>query len=100
MHVERSELVLPRLLLEERGLGRPFHFALIDGGHGWPTVFVDFCYLNALLGVGGLLALDDVQLYSVKELARFLAADARFPLVADLGKVLVFKKAVEEAFLP
>lgn len=98
-HVERSELVLPQLVFEERGLGRPFHFALIDGGHGWPTVFVDFCYVNALLGQGGLLAIDDVQLHSVKELARFLMADPSYPLVADLGKALVFKKATDLAFL-
>jgi hypothetical protein len=99
-HVERSELVLPRLVFEERDLGRPFHFALIDGGHGWPTVFVDFCYVNALLARNGLLAIDDIQLHSVKELARFLSADPHYPLVADLGKALVFRKTIDLTFLP
>lgn len=99
-HAERSELTLPRLVLEHHAAPELFHFALIDGGHGWPTVFVDFCYVNALLAEDGLLAIDDVQLHSVKELARFLVRDDRYPLVADLGKVLIFKKATDLAFLP
>jgi hypothetical protein len=100
MHVERSELALPRLVLEHSTTSSLFHFGLIDGGHGWPTVFVDFCYINALLAEDGLLAIDDIQLHSVKELARFLAHDDRYPLVADLGKVLVFRKATDNTFLP
>jgi hypothetical protein len=38
---ERSEWALPELAKS----GLKIDLALIDGGHGWPTVFVDFCYI-------------------------------------------------------
>lgn len=94
--VERSERLLPVLAAAEQR----FDVALIDGGHGWPTVFVDFCYLNMMLGRGGLLLVDDLQLYSVAELSRLLAEQEEFELIADLGKLQVWKKTVARRFLP
>jgi len=97
VHVERSEWTLPELA---RG-NLQLDLALIDGGHGWPTVFVDFCYINAMLRNGCVLIIDDVQLHSIKELARLLVKDeTRFLIVRDLGKSLVFKKLTDERFLP
>ncbi len=100
--VDLSERALPSLALREIAAGGWFDAALIDGGHGWPTVFVDFCYLHALLRLDGLLFVDDVQLWSVKQLVRFLAADERFELVQALGggKTLVFRKSHVARFLP
>lgn len=96
-YVGRSEWALPRLAAD----GRRFGLALIDGHHGWPNVFVDFCYLYAMLDRGGILVVDDVQLHSIKELARLLARDVtRFELVADLGKSLAFRKLTDETYLP
>jgi precorrin-6B methylase 2 len=97
---ERSELALPRLSAELGPEG--LDVAMIDGGHGWPTVFVDFCYFHASLRKGGLLIVDDVQLHSVKELARLLAKDERFARVASIGqgKTLVFRKESSLRFLP
>lgn len=63
--VDRSETRLPLFLAERTKLD----LALIDGCHGWPSVFVDFCYLNAMLKKDGLMIVDDVQLHSVGELA-------------------------------
>ena len=79
---------------------RRFDFALIDGAHGWPLVFVDFCYINAMLGAGALLMLDDIQLHSVKELSNLLHEQPGFSLVADLGKSLIFEKTTDDAYLP
>lgn len=94
----RSEVVLPEIAL---ATPRPrFDVALIDGGHGWPTVFVDFCYFHMLLGRGGLLLLDDTQLHSVAELSRLLAQQPSFSLVAEWGKLQVWEKAVDDPFLP
>jgi predicted O-methyltransferase YrrM len=96
-HVERSEWVLPELARSDLQVD----LALIDGGHGWPTVFVDFCYINAMLRNGGIVIVDDVQLHSIKELGRLLQKDkTRFVLVRDLGKSLAFKKLTDERFLP
>jgi predicted O-methyltransferase YrrM len=97
VRVERSEWALPELA---RG-GLCLDLALIDGGHGWPTVFVDFCYVNAMLRNGGILVIDDVNLHSIKELGRLLKKDeTRFVLVKDMGKSLAFRKLTDERFLP
>ncbi len=94
--IDRSEWALPRLAR----WGTTIDLALIDGCHGWPTVFVDLCYIYTMLRKGGILIIDDIQLHSVKELARFLATDtARFHIVHDLGKSLVFEKMKDERFL-
>ena len=55
-------------------------FALIDGGHGSPTPFLDFFYATHMLKQGGYIMVDDVQLHSVKELARLLAQQPGFEL--------------------
>jgi predicted O-methyltransferase YrrM len=95
--VDRSEWTLPELARSDLRVD----LALIDGGHGWPTVFVDFCYINAMLRNGGILVIDDVQLHSVKELGRLLQkSEKHFALVRDLGKSLAFKKLTDDRFLP
>lgn len=91
-----SEWVLPDIAGRTKGGGPPLHFALIDGGHNWPTVFVDFFYMNFMLRQGGYLMIDDVQLHSVKELGRMLIEQPGFELALDLGKSLVFRKTTAE----
>lgn len=96
--VGRSEEVLPRLAAD-----RPnsVDIALIDGGHGWPTVFVDFCYLNHMLRQGGILILDDLQLHSVAELGRLLHMQPGWVIDTEIsGKTLAFKKTSDLGYLP
>jgi predicted O-methyltransferase YrrM len=66
--VAKSEDALPRLSPRHR-----FDLALIDGAHGWPNPFVDLCYINPMLKVGGTLIVDDAHIHSVGELVRFLS---------------------------
>jgi precorrin-6B methylase 2 len=88
-----SEWILPDLASS----GMKVDLALIDGGHGWPTVFVDFCYVYAMLRAGGILLVDDVQLYSVGELRRFLEKETkRFAVEKDLGKTIAFRKLTDD----
>jgi hypothetical protein len=96
--VARSETELPAVALAEPE--PQFDVALIDGGHGWPTVFVDFCYLNMLLANASLLFLDDLQLHSVAELARLLERQPGFELLEQWGKLQVWRKETDERFLP
>jgi predicted O-methyltransferase YrrM len=93
---EQSETALPKLMLSEKP---QFDIALLDGGHGMPTVFVDFVYMHARLKVGGLLLIDDVQLHSVKELARLLANEPGFTLVGQMNKLAVFRKEWDREFI-
>jgi predicted O-methyltransferase YrrM len=93
--IDGSQWVLPTLALQEHNNAPRFDFALIDGDHNWPIVFVDFFYSNYMLKRGGYIMLDDVQLHAVKELARLLAEQPDYQLVLDLGKALVFRRVSE-----
>jgi hypothetical protein len=107
--VERSEVALPAIAF---GGGRDgvsptsstsppeFDVVLLDGGHGWPTVFVDFCYANLMMRAGSLLLLDDTQLHSVAELSRLLEMQPGFTFLEEVGKLQVWKKDDDERFLP
>ena len=92
-----SEEILPKIASR-----RKCHFdvGLIDGGHGWPTVFVDFCYINKALRQGGILFIDDIQLHSVHELYNLLADQPGFELIDKKNKLVVFKKTSERSYLP
>jgi len=93
---ERSELALPRLVAN----GERFDACLIDGSHNWPAVFVDFCYMNVMLPVGGTLFVDDVQLYSVHQLFMLLRQQEEYEYVALDNKLATFRKRLDHPFLP
>ncbi|MGH9135743.1 MAG: class I SAM-dependent methyltransferase [Acidimicrobiales bacterium] len=93
---ERSEIALPPLA----EAGHRLDAALIDGNHGWPSVFVDFCYINRMLGKGGLLFVDDVHLYSVAQLHLLLRQQEDFELVSIDSKLATFRKVSNRPFLP
>jgi hypothetical protein len=92
---EQSELALPRLF----ALGERFDVGLIDGSHNWPAVFVDFCYINMMLSVGGTLFVDDVQLYSVEQLYLFLREQEEYEYVGLDGKFATFRKVLDRPLL-
>ncbi len=95
-----SEDCLPAIAaqMEENGIFNDL--VLIDGGHGWPTVFVDFCYSFRSIRKNGFIIIDDIQLYSVKELARFLSLDPNVKLIKSLPKTLIFQKISDRKYLP
>lgn len=97
--VGMSEFSLPKIA-EETNISPQYDVALIDGDHGWPAVFVDFCYLNYALRKGGLLLLDDVNTYSVMELVKFLDAEPSYEKIWDTGhhKLIIFKKCTADRF--
>jgi hypothetical protein len=95
---DRSEAALPLLALVEQ---LEIDAGFIDGNHGWPAVFVDFCYLNRMLRVGGLLFVDDVHLFPVGQLVGLLRQQPHFELVAiDARKMATFRKKVDQPYLP
>ena len=67
LHAEESQIVLPRLLSEDRR----FDLAFIDGNHRFDGVFLDLVYLGRLVRSGGILFLDDYQLPAVAGAASF-----------------------------
>lgn len=66
-HPEPSYAVLPQLETSGVKIG----FALIDGWHTFDFALVDFFYINRMLEVGGVVALDDVHMPSVRKVCRF-----------------------------
>jgi predicted O-methyltransferase YrrM len=95
--VGRSELTLPLAAMNNVG---HFDMALIDGGHGWPTVFIDFCFLNLMLRRGGVLLVDDIQLHSVREVARLTDEQPQFERIKNVGKLYAWRKITDDNFLP
>ncbi len=90
--VDLSEWQLPGLAEETRGTEPTLDLAIIDGGHNYPQVFLDFFYANFMLKRGGFLLVDDLQLHPCKELGRMLAEQPDFEAVLDLGKSMLFRK--------
>ena len=100
--LQRSEVELPTLAFgtDDQHKREQFDVTLIDGGHGWPTVFVDFCYANYMIRAGALLFLDDLQLYSVAELSRLLERQPGFTLEEQVAKLQIWRKDDNRPFLP
>lgn len=90
-----SDAVLPSLDLR----GRKLDFALIDGSHAFPDPFIDYYYVNRHLKVGGLLAVDDLNISSVGLLHSFLVTDSAYEIVKiDEFKTGLYRKVRETSY--
>ena len=87
--VGSSHRTLPPL--EATGVERDI--VLIDGSHAFPLPAVDWFYGAALLGHGGLLVVDDLDLPAVGVLVRFLDQDPRWRRVAGSSKWRAWERA-------
>lgn len=67
-HIGFSQDVLP-------SLDGPLDLILIDGGHGFPIPEIDWAYTAPRLRVGGLLLIDDIDLWTGANLVDFLKAE-------------------------
>ncbi|MCB0365333.1 MAG: class I SAM-dependent methyltransferase [Bdellovibrionaceae bacterium] len=86
--LDRSENVLPRLSDNYR-----FDLVLIDGGHGFPTPFIDWYYASRHLNTGGYLIIDDINLWTGYTLYRFLNRHPHWQKVANFSwQAAVFRK--------
>lgn len=75
-----SETVLPTLEVE------PLDVALIDGGHGFPTPWIDWFYISRKTKVGGIILIDDTQVWTGRVLRDFLRREPGWAhLGVDLG---------------
>ena len=84
----RSDAVLPALAVQDLDL------ALVDGSHAFPHAFVDFWYLALRLKRGGLLLVDDLQLWTGGTLSDFLREQPEWELVHDFPpRAAVFRLA-------
>jgi predicted O-methyltransferase YrrM len=67
--------------------------ALVDGDHRFPQVFIDWYYVARRLKLGGLLVVDDLNLWTGYTLAAFLEKEPAWERVADWpGRAAAFRK--------
>jgi hypothetical protein len=86
-HTRASEIVLPGLEDD------PLDLVLIDGGHGFPTPVIDWFYTAGRLEVGGLLVMDDTDIWTGAILKSFLCEEPGWRLERDfMGRTAVFEK--------
>ena len=91
-----SEIVLPELAKTTE-----IDIALIDGGHGWPTVFVDFCYANMMLREGGVMIVDDIYAFPCMELFLLLKHQPGWELERVVySKTAFFRKQTSAKLMP
>lgn len=84
---EASERALPALETP------PLDLVLIDGKHAFPWPTLDWFYTADRLRLGGVVIVDDTQLWAVQLLVKFLSADQRaWRLVNRTRKAAAFEK--------
>ena len=65
---------------------RLFDCALLDGEHAFPIPQIDFYYLSRSLKVGGILLIDDIDLWSCEIIHKFLYWDYDWQFLEVLGR--------------
>jgi predicted O-methyltransferase YrrM len=86
-----SQDVLPAL--DETGTD----LVLVDGQHAFPVPFLDWYYAARLLRAGGVLVVDDTQLWTGRVLRQFLVRQPGWQLLRDFrGRAAAFRKVTEE----
>jgi len=71
---ESSQVALPRLWAD----GLTIDFAFIDGMHTFDHALVDFFYIDRMLRVGGVVAIDDANWPSLHKLCRFILTNRAY----------------------
>jgi predicted O-methyltransferase YrrM len=77
-----SEIALPSLLSS----GKSFDMAFIDGLHTADQTLLDFYYLDRLIPVGGIIALDDVNARAVNKIAHYISTYQNYRLIGTSGR--------------
>jgi GT2 family glycosyltransferase len=88
--IDRSEAVLPQLPSPSE-----LDLALIDGCHAFPMPFLDWFYVVPKLKIGGIVIVDDTQLWTGEVLRDFLAAEAEWRLEVKFVRGAAFRKIAD-----
>jgi hypothetical protein len=72
-----------------------FDLALIDGCHGFPSIFVDFYFASKALKTGGTLFLDDMHIYTCQQTARFIGSDSGWNVDLKTNRVVAANKVAD-----
>ena len=89
--IESSDKVLPCSEL----IPSKLDFVFIDGAHAFPAPIIDWHYTARRLRIGGVLAVDDYRMPSVKILYDFLCAEEQWGLIGTVHYTAFFRKQGE-----
>jgi hypothetical protein len=70
-------------------------FVLIDGAHRFPYAILDWQHTSGKLKIGGVLAVDDYKMPSVKVLVDFLLVEEEWELIKSVENTIFFVKRAE-----
>lgn len=77
--------------------GEQHDLVFIDGNHRFDDVLVDFYLADQVLRPGGVLALDDMWMPSIRSVASFITANRAYQAVAQPeGNMAVFQKLADD----
>ncbi len=88
-HVEKSHIVLPRFLSEDRR----FDLGFVDGNHRFDGVFLDLYYLGLLVQRGGIIILDDYDLPGIKRAVAFFVTNLNWTIEEASQEWVVLRTA-------
>lgn len=71
---------------------KDFDCILIDGNHGFPSVFVDWYYSAGITKVGGIIIIDDLHIWTCSTLVDILRSEPEWQLVKETSRAAIFKK--------
>ncbi|MFC4172719.1 class I SAM-dependent methyltransferase [Microvirga sp. GCM10011540] len=88
---ESSDVALTR----DAGIPSELDFVFIDGAHRFPFPCLDWHYTEQRLRVGGLMAVDDYAMPSVRILHDFLLGEDEWDLLEVIGRTSFFRRVRE-----
>ncbi|MCL1471486.1 class I SAM-dependent methyltransferase [Argonema antarcticum] len=82
-HQQPSHLALSQL--EAQGI--KIDFAFIDGMHTFDHTLIDFFYVDKLLNVGGVVAIDDTSFPSIHKVCRFIVTNRAYSIYRYFNRI-------------
>jgi predicted O-methyltransferase YrrM len=89
-----SHLVLPELEMASQEVD----FAFIDSWHTFDFTLIDFFYIDHVLRVGGIVAIDDTNWRAVRQVCRFVVTNRAYSVVGTCG-AYSWKRRIAERLL-
>lgn len=99
---ERVKWILgpTQLTMPKHEFRESFQFVLLDGPHAWPFPDMEYYYLYPHIDVGGILAVDDIQIRTIGRMADFLKIDAMWDLIEVVQNTALFRRTCAPTFCP
>ena len=82
-------------LIQSPDIPKTLDFILIDGAHRFPYAILDWHFSHLKLRIGGVLAVDDFKMPSVRFLVDFLLKESEWELIEPCENTIFFRKITQ-----